>query len=972
MTTNIIEILKCAGVSLERESGKPILLFAEFIYLIKSGSVNLFYASIDDNGNIGSRKYITSFQEGDFLFPVESLIIEKEKLHLIADPLSGSVIMKIDKKIDDLLDSKELFSLVVEKLYDWITKLSSVFIKTKQPISCKTIPDKENEKRYGEIKIEAGTNFKTDHKTLWVLLKDGFCEICGNKNNVLLIGRGGFPLSPGLWLRCVENTSLVFIYPEEITDGKILLSYAKNFYSVLLRYLVFSRGCNRNIQIEQKRKLVDLEDKAMNSTLDELVSLNKELNKQVSVSPDALVSPYLAALEVIGQTLNIKFKLSGALSPGLTGRNLIRHLLERSSVYYRKIKLQNDWWKEEGMNMIVFYKDNQKPAALIYSKKRGYQIHDYKKNRLCSLTSVDATDIDDTGYVIYPQLAPKKLKLRDILPFAFMGLKSNFSMIFITGIAGGAISLAQPYITSIIFNSVIPSADFFRLYQVCVILTTAAVTSYMFSLGYSLIILRITTFSDYHLQSAVIGRLLKLPTTFFKQFSTGDLTQRVLGVETIRNILSDNVTHTIFAALFAIPNLILIFYYSWRLSLIAIVFLILFFIILASLSFINYKNLKMQFQISGELSGFVLQVLNGINKIRHSISEDRVFIKWTARFSEETRWYIRSMKNQSFILMFNSVYPILITCLFFYFVGGKWKGHLDLGEYLSFNSAFTAFMGAVVGFAGIMSSLVSLIPVYRRLSPILETLPESDINLKSPEEIDGSVELSHITYRYGKESPLVLCGINIVANPGDFVAIVGPSGAGKSTIIRLLLGFEKPEGGSIFYSRQDLSTINCRDLRKQIGVVLQSGSLIPCSIYENIAGISELSLDDAWEAAKMAGCEKDIQEMPMQMHTIVDNNTLSGGQRQRILIARALAGKPKLIIFDEATSALDNETQAHVSDSLRKLNITRIVVAHRLSTIEHADRIYVINKGIVEQQGNFKELINKPGLFELLAKRQMV
>lgn len=968
MTENIMEILKNAGVLLERVSGKPILLSVESVYLIQSGSVNLFYASIDDNGNIGSRSYIASFREGALLFPVKPLIIGKEKLHLIADSLSGSCVMRIDKKFADLLHNKILSSWVVEKLYEWIEKLSSVFIKTKQPISCRIIPDEKVEKKYEKVKIEAGIDFKTDRRILWVLLKDGFCAICGNKDNVPLVGGSGFPLSPGVWLKCIENTSLICIYPE----GDDLSSYINNFYSVLLQYLVFSKGHDRNIEIEQRRKLVELEDKAMDSSLEDLASLNKQLKKQMDGSLDTLASPYLSALKVIGQALNIKFKLSEALPTGLTGRSLILYLLEHSSVYYRKVNLQDNWWKEEGMNMIVFYKDSQEPAALIYSKKLGYQIHDYNKNKMLSLTQKDITSLDNVGYVVYPQLAPEKLKFRDLLPFAFMGLKSDFFIVFTIGIVGGLISLAQPYVTGIIFNTIIPSADFFRLYQICVILITAAITSCIFSLGYSLVILRITTFSDYHLQSAVIGRLLKLPTTFFKQFSTGDLTQRVMGIETIRNILSGNVTHALFAVLFAVPNLILIFYYSWRLSLIAIVFLILYFAILAGLSFINCKNLKMQFQISGELSGFVLQVLNGINKIRHSISENRVFIKWAPKFSEEIRWNIRSMKNQSLILMVNSIYPVLITCFFFYFVGGQWKGCLDVGEYLSFNSAFTAFMGAIIGFTGIISSLVSLVPIYRRLSPILETLPESDINLKSPEDIDGSVELSHITYRYSKESPLVLRDMNIVVAPGDFVAIVGPSGAGKSTIIRLLLGFEKPEGGSIFYSGQNISTINSRDLRKQIGVVLQSGSLIPGSIYENIVGVSELSLDDAWEAASMAGCERDIHDMPMGMHTVVGNNTLSGGQRQRILIARALANRPKLIIFDEATSALDNETQAHVSESLRKLNITRIVVAHRLSTIEHADKIYVINKGVVEQQGTFKELINKPGLFELLAKRQMV
>ena len=161
-------------------------------------------------------------------------------------------------------------------------------------------------------------------------------------------------------------------------------------------------------------------------------------------------------------------------------------------------------------------------------------------------------------------------------------------------------------------------------------------------------------------------------------------------------------------------------------------------------------------------------------------------------------------------------------------------------------------------------------------------------------------------------------------------------------------------------------------MRKQIGAVLQGGGLLQASIYDNIAGASGMSHEDAWEAARLAGCDADIRAMPMGMHTLVFNGTVSGGQRQRLLIARALARHPRVVLFDEATSALDNETQAQVSDSLERLNATRIVIAHRLSTIRHADRIYVMEAGRIVQTGTFQELIQQPGPFQRLAKRQMV
>ena len=210
-------------------------------------------------------------------------------------------------------------------------------------------------------------------------------------------------------------------------------------------------------------------------------------------------------------------------------------------------------------------------------------------------------------------------------------------------------------------------------------------------------------------------------------------------------------------------------------------------------------------------------------------------------------------------------------------------------------------------------------------------------------------------------------------NAGEFVAIVGPSGCGKSTLFRLLLGFEQPEAGSIFYDAQDLKGLDLNSVRRQIGVVLQNSTLFRGDVFANIIGSKPLTLDDAWEAARLAGLDNDLRQMPMGMHTVITDGGggLSGGQRQRLMIARAIVSKPRILLFDEATSALDNNTQAIVSRSLEGLKATRIVIAHRLSTVQNADRIYVFDEGNVVQSGTFTELIQQDGLFAALAKRQL-
>ncbi|HEX2644839.1 MAG TPA: ATP-binding cassette domain-containing protein, partial [Thermoanaerobaculia bacterium] len=298
---------------------------------------------------------------------------------------------------------------------------------------------------------------------------------------------------------------------------------------------------------------------------------------------------------------------------------------------------------------------------------------------------------------------------------------------------------------------------------------------------------------------------------------------------------------------------------------------------------------------------------------------------------------------------------------------------LTLGEFLAFNAAFGQFLAAALSMVGVFSSVLAMVPIYERLSPILEETPEVDASKPDAGELAGGIELSHVSFRYQPDGPLILDDVSIRARPGEFIALVGPSGSGKSTCLRLILGFERPTSGSIYYDGQDVSSLDVQSVRRQIGVVLQSGRPLVGSIYSNIVGGANLPIDDAWEAARMAGMEEDIKNMPMGMHTVISEgaDTFSGGQKQRLLIARALVRRPRILLFDEATSALDNRTQEIVSQSLERLKATRVVIAHRLSTILHADRIYVVEGGRVVEEGTYDELLRSGGTFARLAERQI-
>jgi ABC-type bacteriocin/lantibiotic exporter with double-glycine peptidase domain len=381
----------------------------------------------------------------------------------------------------------------------------------------------------------------------------------------------------------------------------------------------------------------------------------------------------------------------------------------------------------------------------------------------------------------------------------------------------------------------------------------------------------------------------------------------------------------------------------------------------------------------GKISGLLLQILTAISKFRVTGTESRAFTVWAREFFRQQELTYRAERVENYLTTFNVSYPLATTMVVFtmlvYFNGrsGDSSASLSLGTFLAFSAAFGQFLNAGLNLTATALQISTVVPIYERIKPILQTKPEVDEAKSDPAELSGEIEMSHVSFRYAPDMPLVLDDISFQIKPREFVAFVGPSGAGKSTLIRLLLGFETAESGSIYYDGQDLNMLNIQGVRRQIGTLLQNGELIAGDIFTNIIGSSLLAVKEAWEAAHQAGLAEDIKQMPLGMHTIIGEGggAFSGGQRQRLLIARSLINRPRIILFDEATSSLDNRTQAIVSQSLERLQATRLVVAHRLSTIINADRIFVLQAGKIVQQGTYQELMEQPGPFAELAERQL-
>jgi ATP-binding cassette subfamily C protein len=379
--------------------------------------------------------------------------------------------------------------------------------------------------------------------------------------------------------------------------------------------------------------------------------------------------------------------------------------------------------------------------------------------------------------------------------------------------------------------------------------------------------------------------------------------------------------------------------------------------------------------LQARLSGVVLQLLTGIRKLRVAGAEMRALEIWARLFSSRRRAKARVNNLRNSFRVFRTTFPLVCYSVLFAGVLKAAANGVDMrtGDFLAFLAAFTACLLATLGTAEAAIDVLSIVPQYDMAKPILRAELEVGAGRMDPGPLKGEIALDHITFRYRSDGPPVLHDVSVRIRAGEFVAFVGPSGSGKSTILRLLLGFERPESGAVFYDGRDLADLDTHAVRRQIGVVLQSGRLMPGDLFTNIVGCSSASLEDAWTACRRAGLEEDIKKMPMGMQTMVTDggSALSGGQRQRLMIARAIVASPNVLLFDEATSALDNQTQAIVSRSLEQLRATRIVIAHRLSTIVNADRVVVVEKGRIVQSGTYEELMAQPGLFHDLASRQV-
>ncbi len=650
----------------------------------------------------------------------------------------------------------------------------------------------------------------------------------------------------------------------------------------------------------------------------------------------------------------------------------IEWLCRPSGTMYRSVRL-DEGWEERAYGVLLGQLDTCDSIALIPRGLHGYYYIDAQTGRRVKLDRYTARRVGSEAISFYKPLPTRRLGPKDLVKFIMSNFdRADYAMVVTTCVTITLIGLLLAWANQLVFGIVVPSGDPDLVMPIAALLIGVVVSRGLLGVCRSILTVRIATKLDTTTEAATFSRLLTLPPGFFKQYSAGDLASRVSCMHSITQAVVSTLLGTSLTAVLSLAYVFQIAAFAPGLMVSALLVVTVQVILSAAIVLRSMRYDQASLEEGARLSGLVTSLIAGIQKLKLAGAENRALAQWSHAYAA----YARVTYNRPLILRIlpSIVMAVgLVGTIVFYVVAVRL--HISVADYMAFSTAYGQVTAAIMGLSKVTGNLAMIRPNYRMVAPILEAEPEVAEELGVVDELDGSIAMENVSFRYDEENPYVLRHLSLNVRAGEYVAIVGGSGCGKSTLVRLLLGFEQPEFGSIYYGKYDVGNTDLRSLRQHVGLVMQNGRLFSDNIFSNITvSTPRATLDDAWEAAELACVADEIRKMPMGMQTMVSEGSggLSGGQRQRILIARAVCGGRKILIFDEATSALDNVTQRRVSEALDHLGCTRIVIAHRLSTVRHCDRILVLDGGQIVEEGTYEELVERRGIFAELVAKQML
>ncbi|AFY34443.1 NHLP bacteriocin export ABC transporter permease/ATPase subunit [Calothrix sp. PCC 7507] len=956
------------------KGNEPILLNdPQTVWLVKSGSMALFAVTVKNGIPEGSRRYLFTVGDKEAMF---SIFNNREQRQILAVSMEETIVVKVPAKdFSSLIAHADDETVVM--LERWINHLGLAVSEITAP----AMPVKPETINY--FSLRQGDIFQPQPHTIsWVQIQQGCASWMGLPEVPLSFASGMVPMSEDMWLQADDAVELATSTTSEIENNHGLLDGLSRLTSHFLHGINLLEQSEMSSELRRFQERERLNYQVIEETLGELSSVlqaRKATSSAGTIPIDDPDQALLVAAGAVGKAMGMTIR------PPAKSENLKRlqdplEAIARSShIRMRRVALTDQWWKKDSTPMLTYTLEDDHPVALLRVGNH-YEIYDPWEQSHTPVNTRSAAKLAPTAYAFYRPLPDKDLKLLDLVQFAIRGHEKELVLILGAGVCTTLLGMLTPQATAILIDSAIPDANRGLLIQIALGLVAAAFGQVLFELAEAFAIIRLETFAESSTQAAVWDRLLNLKASFFRQYSIGDLKSRVSSISQIHHKLSSTVLKSIFSSFFALLNLGLLFYYSGILALLACAIAFVNIAVTVISGTLTVRKVRPLLEQEGQIFGLMVQLINGVTKLRVAGAEARAFAHWGKQYSQQLKLMLSTQGIEDGVAIINKMLPPLTNALLFWVAASmiqqtsQQQAGLSTGIFLAFNAAFGSFIGGATNLSTTIVDVLQVLPAWKRAQPILQAIPEVTTSKTDPGRLTGKLVVDHAIFRYRDDGPLTLDDVSIQAEAGEYIAFVGPSGSGKSTLFRLLLGFDVPESGTIYYDGQDLAGLEVNAVRRQLGVVMQNSRMMSGSVFDNIASGALITMDEAWEAARGSGLADDIEAMPMGMHTVVSEGgtNLSGGQRQRLLIARALVLKPRILLFDEATSALDNRTQAIVSESLERLQVTRIAIAHRLSTIRNAHRIYVFQDGRVVQQGSFQQLANQPGLFAQLMARQML
>ncbi len=681
------------------------------------------------------------------------------------------------------------------------------------------------------------------------------------------------------------------------------------------------------------------------------------------------------AVQIIGRHEGIEFTVPAPSGTFGSPVGLV-DILDASGVRARRVQLsaKEKWWRGDSHAMLAFRAEDERPVALLPGMFGRYREVDPVSKRSVRVTPARADSFKEDAWMFYRPLPSGSAEPADLLRLGLHGSAADLLRLVISGLPGGLIKLAPAFALGFVANHVARGGSAGSLYTVALALAGLGLLGALLHLLQGTAMMRLEGRSSSRVEAAFWDRLLRLPRTTLHRYPAGDLAMSGMTFQNLRDGLQGTLADSVLSLIFLLPVFAVIFFYDTMLGIIALAFSLASLLVTAALGWGQVSSYGRMMSAVRRAAGNLFQIIRGISKLRVENAEGSAFAISAKDYREQKRAEFDLGALEGQLQALGAALPFLAGAVLLGAVAAGGDRDFPVGDFLVVYTVFIVFQAAVTRLGESIGVIAAMRPAFDQMRPMLAAEPETAVEGEPVEHLGGEILFDHISFRYDPDGPLILDEVTIRARPGEFVAIAGESGAGKSTLFRLALGVDHPTAGAVYYDGRDLRHLNLKQVRRKIGVVPQSVQLHPQDLWDNIvAHHEEASTEEAWKAARAAQIEREIKAMPMGMMTMVGTSgtVLSGGESQRITIARSLMRNPRIMLLDEATNWLDNQSQAQVMQNLAILTSTRIVIAHRLSTLQHADRIYVLQAGRVVQTGSFKELMEVGGVFRELVKRQI-